>query len=137
MTSFKMPAGLYYIGDLCYVMKSQWDEFCTKSLADEGAITLDNGVHVVQFGTAYGDGVYNDQFDNKYPVDAGLIGCICLEDICDHDARTKFGLVVNFPSDFECSNDDGVMHFAHIRINTKNDDIDEEQFEEESFDDEC
>lgn len=23
-----MPAGRYYIGDLCYVMHDEWDEFC-------------------------------------------------------------------------------------------------------------
>ena len=30
-----MPAGRYYIGDLCYVMSDEeWDEFCSLTIKD-------------------------------------------------------------------------------------------------------
>ena len=131
-TAFTMPAGCYYVGDLCYVMHPQWSEFCDKSLANEGLVVLDNGVRTAQFGTMYGDGCYQDESGNEYPVDSGLIGCIRVEDILDADGDLGGGQVFDFSSDFKCFEIDGVMHFGHIRINTG----DEEKEFEENVEDE-
>jgi hypothetical protein len=30
-----MPAGRYYIGDLCYVMHDEWDEACALFFPDQ------------------------------------------------------------------------------------------------------
>ena len=63
-----MPAGRYYVGDLCYVMHPQWDEFCQKTISGHnvlnGEFTLSNGVRFGTLRTQYGDGCYNDQFGN-------------------------------------------------------------------------
>lgn len=118
-----MPAGRYYVGDLCYVMHPQWDEFCSKTISGneclDGEVVFDNGVKVTQFGTAYGDGVYEDQFENSYPVDAGLIGCIRFEDINDPKAWLEGGNIIEFEEDFECAEDNGILYFGHIKIDTK------------------
>lgn len=109
-----MPAGKYWIGDLCYVMRDRWDEFCDLTIgADqmlEGEFTLKDGTKVAAFCTKWGDGCYQDQHGNSYGVDAGLIGCIRLEDInaeehTDHDIR--LGHVFDFTSPFEVS---GIDH---------------------------
>lgn len=135
--SFTMPAGRYFVGDLCYVMHPQWDEFCTKSLANEGLVVLDNGVRTAQFGTMYGDGCYQDQSGNAYGVDSGLIGCILVQDISDDTAYMEGGNIIEFPKDFECSDDDdGVMHFGHIKINTGDDEPDETNYEDDPEDEE-
>ena len=64
-----MPAGRYYIGDLCYVMHDEWDEACTlffptnqSGRGIEGEFTLKDGRRFASFTTAYGDGeYYNNQ----------------------------------------------------------------------------
>ena len=117
-----MQAGKYYVGDLCYVMHPQWDEFCTKTCSGhdviDGEITLDNGVKIAQYGTAFGDGVYEDQFGNDYGVDAGLIGCIRVEDINDPNADLQGGHIIEFPNNFETSYDEGIIFIGHLSIDT-------------------
>jgi hypothetical protein len=128
---FKMSAGLYYIGDLYFVLKSQYKEFCKKSLLGNenhghggGLIVLDNGVKVITFCALEGDGSYNDQLGNRYSVDDGSIGCIRVTDIKDSTAELKYGQIIEFNSDFECSENwgenYGMLTFGHILIPTYN-----------------
>ena len=136
-----MPAGRYYVGDLCYVMHPDWDEFCGKSFCGndsvEGMIILERGVKTMHFCTMYGDGCYEDQHGNNYPVDAGLIGCIRVEDINDPNADLELGTVIEFETPFYCSTDDGILYFGHVRIDTKGcDDYDEDEDEDEIEEDE-
>lgn len=129
-----MPAGKYYVGDLCYVMHDEWDEVCGLFFKDrndhgcnEGEFQLKDGRRFASFNTKYGDGGYYDQFGNEYGVDAGLIGCIALDDInlkCD-DNFTRGGQIVEFKFPFECSGGrsdnrdwDGVIHIGHIHVET-------------------
>lgn len=76
----------FWVGDLCYVMGDDWDEVGdlvspTGGYGVYGLHTLKDGRKFVIFGTAYGDGRYNDQFGNSYPVDSGTIGAILKSDI--------------------------------------------------------
>ena len=125
-----MPAGKYYVGDLCYVMHKEWDEFCGLTIKDneclQGKFTLSDGREFVSFNTAWGDGAYFDQRRNEYSVDAGLIGCIKLEDCCREEGEdTSGGQIVEFKHDFICSSQDGVLSFGHIVIDT--DSVEEEE----------
>ena len=132
-----MPSGKYYIGDLCYVMHDRWDEFCQKSFDEDGysrqgRIVMDDGSIVAWFGTAWGDGTYRDQSGRKYGVDAGLIGCIKMNDI-NHDNlenEVKFGHIVNFVRNFECGYQDGDIWFDDITINTDPSYEEEEEYED-------
>ena len=135
-----MPAGRYFVGDLCYVISSQWDDFCSKSLSrnkdpNNHIITLNTGVSVAFLHTMHGDGVYSDQFNNSYPVDAGLIGCIKIDDLIDPEADTSLGAIVEFDEAFECFSDNGVLHFGHISIDTDEDEDEDEDEEEDDDDD--
>ena len=131
MNTFTMPAGKYYVGDLCYVMHPQWDEFCDKTIDGhdvlEGILKLDFGVTIVHFCTAYGDGVYYDENGLEYGVDAGLIGCIRVEDIDDSDCVTEWGNIIDFKEDFKCYNENGILHFGHICIDTSLDEGEDEK----------
>jgi len=120
-----MPAGTYYVGDLCYVMHLQWDEFCVLTIEDDGVhdgeFTLKNGVKFAFKGTAYGDGSYEDQHGNDYSVDTGLIGCILMSDIDDPEVSKHgesyimdLGQVITFPEPFEVSSASGVIHFGDV-----------------------
>ena len=133
-----MPAGKYYIGDLCYVMHEEWDQVCGLFFSgrndhgcNEGEFNLKDGRRFASFNTKWGDGSYEDQFGNLYGVDAGLIGCIKLEDIdmkCGENF-TRGGNLVEFSNPFECSYQDGVIVFGHVRIDT-------DPSNSESYDDE-
>lgn len=127
-----MPAGKYYVGDLCYVMHPEWDEFCGITIKGnqclEGEFNLKDGRRFATFSTMWGDGEYKDQYGNSYSVDAGLIGCIRVEDIRDetYGDIEDLGNIVEFHSDFvvrggrtEMGRDwDGVIQIGHIRIET-------------------
>lgn len=131
-----MSAGKYYIGDLCYVMHDEWDEACSLFFAgrtdhgcNEGEFNLRDGRRFVSYNTKWGDGCYQDQFGNEYGVDAGLIGCIKVEDIRDEISEKemmRLGKIVTFDRPFHCSGGrtrewDGVIQIGHITIKTDDD----------------
>ena len=121
-----MPAGRYYVGDLCYVMHPEWKEFCELTLKGEqcldGEFTLADGRRFATFRTAYGDGTYRSNIGTEHSVDAGLIGCIRAEDIRDteYDQATleRLGAFIDFPEPFEASSDQGLLTFGHVQIET-------------------
>ena len=129
-----MPAGKYYIGDLCYVMHPEWDEFCQLTITDhkclDGEFTLSDGRRFASFGTAYGDGTYCSNIGTEHSVDAGLIGCIRVEDIQDkqYDNIEELGAIVEFDQPFEVSGNQGLIVFGHVQIETG--DMEEEIGEE-------
>ena len=113
-----MRSGTYYVGDLCYVMHPQWKEVCDLMFATgdntvlDGEFNLANGVRFTLHSTAYGDGTYLDQQGRKYPVDAGLIGCIRVEDVVDPEAWLAGVQTVEFTEQFELQYDEGVIKFV-------------------------
>jgi hypothetical protein len=121
-----MPAGRYYIGDLCYVMHPEWDEFCELTIKGhqclDGEFVLKDGRRFATFGTAYGDGTYRSNIGTEHSVDAGLIGCIRVEDIRDtqYDNIEDLGAIVEFDAPFEVSEDQGLIVFGHVQIETAN-----------------
>ena len=130
-----MPAGKYYIGDLCYVMHPEWDEFCSITINGhsclDGEFTLKDGRRFATYGTAYGDGEYPASNGASLGVDAGLIGCIRVDDITDKEGLARMaqlGTVVEFDSPFSTSERDGVIRFGHISVDTagSDDEYDEE-----------
>ena len=137
MTKFK--AGKYYIGDLCYVIPyepvDEWEEFCNLTMDEDTGKCLDGefpwkGGKLWCNRTFYGDGVYNDQDDHQYGVDAGLIGCIPFE-LCTERNETKMkrlGRVVEFDKPFTCAYNEGVFKIGHILIDTS---FENEELEEE------
>lgn len=124
-----MRAGQYYVGDLCYVMHDEWDEVCGLFFlgrndhgCNEGEFNLKDGRRFVSINTKYGDGEYYDQFGGSYGVDAGLIGCIRVEDI-DLKCESNFirsGQIINFPEDFQCyyNHENDTIVIGHICIET-------------------
>jgi hypothetical protein len=137
-----MPAGRYYIGDLCYVMHPEWDE-CVDLFfpPDEqgfprgvdGEFALKDGRRFASFGTAYGDGTYQSNIGTGHSVDSGSIGCIRVEDIRDNtyeDIET-LGAIVEFDQPFEVSADQGLIVFGHVQIETAADEEYEYELDEE------
>lgn len=126
-----MPAGRYYIGDLCYVMNDEeWEQFCKLTIKGneclDGEFNLPDGRRFAAYGTAWGDGLYKDQYGRKYPVDAGLIGCILVDDIKALMLYNieDLGNISEFAMDFTTSGGrgrsgwDGVICIGGVKIET-------------------
>lgn len=119
-----MPAGKYWVGDLCYVLGDRWDEFCDITCDNhdvlDGEFTLSDGTRFASYCTRHGDGQYSDQFGNQYGVDAGLIGCVLVDDIHeDEDNCLHGGHVYEFAYDFETrSTASGTIRIGEIKIKT-------------------
>lgn len=118
-----MRPGTYLVGDLCYVMHPQWKEVCDLMFATDGNGVLDgefnlaNGVRFAVHSTAYGDGTYFDEQDRQYPVDAGLIGCIRVEDVYDPMWYLEGVHTVEFKNPFELVYDNGLIKFVEHLTN--------------------
>ena len=144
-----MKAGVYYVGDLCYVIRDDdWDEVCsittTKTECLHGEFALSDGRKFAMYGTYWGDGEYCDQQKRRYLVDSGTIGCVLMSDITGrkNDIRlddifdTRGGQVIEFKEDFYTNrNEDGVIKIGHVVIDTRSDDTAVEEDEEEMYDD--
>ena len=125
-----MPAGKYYIGDLCYVMHPEWKECCglffpyvpgqPEGRGRDGEFALKDGRRFANFRTAWGDGTYRSNINTEHSVDSGSIGCIRVEDIRDntYDNIETLGAVVEFDQPFEVSEDAGMLTFGHVQIET-------------------
>lgn len=117
-----LPAGDYYVGDLCYVVEN-WNEYCSfffpgdGNTMHNGIFTNNSGVKFANYGTAFGDGVYRDEEGNEYAVDSGSIGCIPVEAIREPHG---LGKIINFPTEFDCEfiTPGGVIRIGDVFIHT-------------------
>ena len=128
-----MPAGRYWVGDLCYVLQDAWGE--TFRLGD-GVHTLADGRLIAMFATTHGDGTYYDDDGNWYGVDSGTLGCILADDIrhaidCADElgecvtATEPFTPARTYPAGLSPRFDGGVLHMAGVRIHLDRDADDE------------
>lgn len=128
-----LPAGQYYIGDLCYVINDNdnvWMKFLNESYwplqSDTicgGQIVL-NGVFGFAASTAFGDGYFSDNEGIRYPVDAGMIGVIPLDDekMIEYVVTNHMGNIVTFEEPFDCFRDEyGTFFVGDIEIVTGDD----------------
>jgi len=134
--------GTYYVGDLCYVFEDDdWDVVCSKSFdpmngsSMEGVFNMTGDRKFALFGTAYGDGEYYDQFNNRYLVDSGTIGCVMVRHATRKDMLDMkfFGNVVEFKEPFDVSKEGTSIMIGHLFIET-GDEV-EEDYDEEVFND--
>jgi hypothetical protein len=132
-----MPAGKYYIGDLCYAMtEKEWDEFCSITIAANdvlnGEFQLPDGRRFATYCTKWGDGTYSDNRGNSYPVDAGLIGCFLVADINPEKLENALdlGTVIDFDRDFTTESDSGMIRIGSVMIDTdpEPEDADEDDY---------
>lgn len=119
--SVDVPAGKYWLGDPCYVIKSEmwmdWLESCNYLNERHLVGETPDGHFAIGFNTASGDGLYNDQFGFAYGVDAGLIGLVAYEH--NPKAAGHFSNLVEFSETVQAKvDDDGNMQFGKYIIIT-------------------
>jgi len=123
--------GLYYIGDLCYVLNNtDWDEVCdlvidgNECIGGEFMLTKNFPTtrSFAMYNTKFGDGVYYDQFGNRYSVDSGSIGCIRVDQTTkgkDLEEMKRLGAVVEMLHPFDtCSTEEGLIKIGSTTIDT-------------------
>lgn len=97
----------FYIGDVCYVLdKYLYHEvWGNEHHFEDGSITdPKTGLQFAVSDTAYGDGCYEDNYGNYYPVDAGCIGLIPLELVSTGHPEAD-GVVIH---------ESGIAHFEAV-----------------------
>jgi hypothetical protein len=118
---FLLPAGEYYIGDLCYVLGDDVYDNVFGGTGYEAGLYQEKGTGrtFLVNNTAYGDGEYTGSDGNKFAVDAGIIG------ICPKSLMTKNdggGHMYTFRKPVDCRLYDGEFTFtdgySYISINT-------------------
>jgi hypothetical protein len=110
--------GKYYIGDLCYVINNEnWDKLLNDTEYFQNEYQEFKGQQIFACSTVYGDGIFYDNNDTSYPVDAGILG-IMPYDLIDDKKGIKNGSVVTFDEDFEVFEENGIFTFGNIEIDT-------------------
>lgn len=123
-------------GDPCYVLNDVWDEICAclaeaeaeaeaeknnaLKMINEFTLLLDDGRIVTMSNTAYGDGTYFDNENNKYHVDSGLLCAIKASDIdkTNPENELHLGKVCLQSLPFKAKYDDGFITFGSVGIST-------------------
>lgn len=111
-----LPAGKYFIGDPCYVIADEkWDEVSDQMFPGivghpdyENHDIVVDGIHFFAYSTAYGDGLYDD-FDNfKYPVDSGSIGAVPFELVSKREGESleDYGRIIEVDQPLRCIRDE-------------------------------
>lgn len=124
-----VPKGKYFLGDPCYAVPDRhWMNLLTScDFFRDTPIGEVDGHKVLGFSTAHGDGCYEDQFENEYPVDAGMIGLvpealIDMEEFIANYPNGLPGIWVKFDYDTFAETDGMTLSFGKHRINTNNND---------------
>jgi hypothetical protein len=120
-TIVTLPAGRYYIGDVCYALKDiLYDTVFGSNGYANGHYALNDGVFVVN-STAYGDGSYEGTNGYEYGVDAGIIG-IASMGVCVPENKVYGGTLHTFTEPVKCSFKNGMFEFSsgnwHLEIDT-------------------
>lgn len=136
-----LPAGTYYVGDLCYLFGDKADDLyqeyvCGVSCNDDKAVDIKAGSRkefsAFYGSTNYGDGEYEDNLHNKYSVDAGILGVVQLlsKDFIEEAKKIDaegYAKIIEFKKDFRVDCDkDGTFTFGHLTIITDGSDQQED-----------
>ena len=121
-TKVTLPAGDYYIGDLCYVLGDKvYDGVFGGFDYDSGLYTeTKSGLSFLVASTAYGDGLYVSNDGKEFGVDAGIIGICPVALMAKDDGG---GHIYEFKKPVDCKFRGGIFTFEsgyqYIRINTQ------------------
>lgn len=130
MTKYTLPAGKYYIGDICYsldddIYSNFWGKkknykdgkykvhgrFCSQQNECSSFHRNDEGHYFVVHGTFYGDGYYPTNLDTNYAVDAGVIGMVheSLFDKNNIEKMSNLGSIHTFTGDITFKYNEGMF----------------------------
>lgn len=132
-----LPAGIYFIGDPCYLIDwDSWDKigeatnwFGCDTRKTEPPVDWDDGLYhwngkpCFASHTKYGDGCYlTTRGKREIWVDSGTIGATLFDGNPPADAGMGFwlgGVIEYHQKPFEVWEEDGVFHIGKIKIDTR------------------
>lgn len=126
----------FYIGDPCYVLDDSiyhgiWGN---EHNFEDGVIEAD-GYEFAVFGTAYGDGCYEDGDGNEYGVDSGTISVIPIELLnkSEDELNEEGRYIDGFTADIEYNNGYYSISIGgeEVRIDTTDGDMTDYEDEED------
>lgn len=128
-----LPAGSYYIGDLCYIIPAAaWGDLCDQWFKDgaDSITAIYNSKECYAFNTAYGDGTYPGSDGFNYPVDAGIIGIISADSVTlkNPGELDEAFTLKTFESDFTISTDGETLIFGDLVIETGDEEEDDDDY---------
>jgi hypothetical protein len=106
-----LPAGRYYIGDLCYALK---DTIYQGVFGENGYAPGHYKIVAGEFmigRTAYGDGSYLGSNDFTYGVDAAIIGIASMS-VCNPEEEVYGGTLHTFTEPVKCTFKNGLFEFS-------------------------
>ena len=141
MRNITMPAGTYYIGDPCYMVKDNasgnnfWDRLCEltyKPRAQLKSMIVDSML-IWSHATIHGDGLFllqTKNFQSRLYVDSGRIACMKISDSLipyklnddrfhDVDDKSSHYCIRSFTNEFEVGYSLGQFYIGNYTINTK------------------
>lgn len=130
-----LPAGKYYIGDLCYALADDIYDGVFGNIGgyDSGLYKKNDSEFFFVDNTAYGDGMYGATDGNEFAVDAGIIGICPASMIGKGTGREKDGdggHIYEFKEPVKCTFNSGVFTFKSgfrkLVINTEGEDEESE-----------
>ena len=123
MSTEKLPAGTYWIGDPCYVI-TPWTQWLEDEYFDNvGELFFNyNDLTICAMDTEGGDGNYPTNGYGHVGVDAGMISAIPLEALKDKKISEleNDGFVVKMKRDFTVGYHDGTIIFGNVEVYTGN-----------------
>lgn len=132
MKSYTLPAGIYWIGDPCYIfpndgpLSDYWDKvLCVPGFPDIDHHVKVGPVELWCAPTYYGDGgYYSGDFGDgfEFAVDSGTIGIVPLETVSflnGPDTNPELGFIVEFEEEFQVIFDNGTFIFGGKEIDTR------------------
>jgi len=146
LLTYTLPAGTYYIGDICYVLDDVIYESVFGETGYEEGLYMKDSEQFLVGQTFCGDGEFSGSDGCKYAVDAGVIGIVSeglISSDPDSGKDTNGGKVYTFSSDVLVTMEKGVFTFEsegiYLRINTgyeEEEDEDEDEDNEDEGDEE-
>jgi hypothetical protein len=113
--SVVVPAGRYVLGDPCYVVPDKdWGDLLASCNYFNQPVGSVGDFKVLSFVTKWGDGCYQDNNGNTYPVDAGMIGLVPFA----YAETESDSVIVSFSEPTLCQDDDGILKFGSYVIDT-------------------
>ena len=111
----QLPAGTYWVGDLCYVISDDdWSSRVCKTYYRDVAVKLGSGETALIYGTVTGDGNYRTSKNFSLGVDSGSLGIIPKSAVDKYmaelsvdrgDAVVARGAEIVFTTEFICKQD--------------------------------
>ena len=111
-----IPAGRYYIGDLCYALPDTiYDYVFGGTVYDAGFYKNEDRNTFFFLGNTYaGDGDYKGSDGFHYSVDSGTIGICPVELLTNENHVKSLGKVYSFKGPVQCSAINGVFKFYSL-----------------------